>query len=464
MFVGRTGELAVMNKLYAEGTFQMVVVHGRRRSGKTTLISEFSKDKPTIFFTVPEANSLLNLRRFSEEVCGFFGMSESAGEFGSWREAFLFIAGKAKEQRFVLVMDEFPKLDSSIQPVLQNAIDYELKNTGLYLVLCGSEIGFIEREVLGASSPLFGRRTSQLKIEAFDYFDAAKMLPGISSEDKIKYYACIGGMPHYLSQINPARSFEENLTALYFEPQGGLYGEPATLLRQELREPAVYNSVLSAIAAGSNRLNDISAKIGEPASKTGKYIKTLLDLRVLRREILFGEDFENSRKTRYQIADNCFCFWYKFVFDQSSEIETGAGRAVAEKAVFPFLSEFIEKAAFEEICRQYIVRKNKESAMPFLLLKFGTWWGTDSRVKRESIGIVADNKPRGRVLLGECRWQNRQTDANEIQELLQKTCLLPGYNEYHCMFFSKASYTDDTLKLKREHENLHLVSLEMLFE
>ena len=468
MFVSRTNELATLNKMYLKNTFQMAVIYGRRRVGKTTLINEFVKDKPAIFFAAPEANAHLSLMLFSEKVYGFFGLPKTTGMFRNWHDAFSFIAEKAIEQRFILVIDEFPYLvnsSKSISSILQNIIDHEIKGTNLFLILCGSQISFMEKQVLGGKSPLFGRRTAQFRIEGFDYFDAAKMLPGVSNEEKIKYYACIGGTPHYLNQINPTLSFEENLMDLYFEPHAYLYGEPTMLLQQELREPAMYNSVISAVATGSSRMNDISTKIAEETAKSGKYIKTLLELRILRKEVPFDENPNSSRKTIYRIADHCFRFWYKYVFMYNDSIETGAGHIIAESFVFPELSAFIGKPAFEDVCRQYIMRKNKLKTLPFLATSFGTWWGTDNLEKQASdIDIVADNKQLKKVLMCECKWKNESTDVGELKKLLGKARLLTGYNEYQFMFFSKAPYTDAALNLAKELDNLQLITLDMLFE
>jgi AAA+ ATPase superfamily predicted ATPase len=468
MFVSRTGELADLNKLYAKNTYQMAIVYGRRRIGKTTLLKEFVKDKPAIFFAAPEANAYLNLLLFSEKVYGFFDFPKSTGVFRNWHDAFSFIAEKAKERRFILVIDEFPYLansDKSIMSIMQNIIDHELKDTNIFLVLCGSQVSFMEKQVLSAKSALFGRRTSQFRIEGFDYLEAAEMLPDVSNEDKIKYYACIGGTPHYLRQVNPSLSFEDNLIELYFEPQAYLYGEPTMLLGQELREPAMYNSIISAIATGSSRLNDISTKIAEEAAKSSKYINTLLELRILRKDVPFGENPQRSRKTIYQIADNCFLFWYKYVFMHNDAIETGIGRMVAENEVFPELPAFVGKPAFEDVCRQYIIRKNKENKLPFLATRFGLWWGTDNQEKQSAdIDIVADNKLQKKALLCECKWRNEPTDVGEVKKLLEKPRLLPGYVEYSFMFFSKSPYTDAALMFARETPNLQLVDLDMLFE
>ncbi|HWQ73717.1 MAG TPA: ATP-binding protein [Syntrophomonas sp.] len=468
MFVSRTEELTALHKLYDKDKFQMIVMYGRRRVGKTTLITEFLKDKPAIFFSAQEANEHLNLQLFSEKVYGFFGLPKTTGVFSNWNDAFLFIADRAKTQKFILAIDEFPYIaasNKSVKSILQNVIDHELLNSKLYLILCGSQISFMENDVLGYKSPLFGRRTAQFQIKGFDYYDAAKMLGNASNEDKIKYYACIGGTPHYLAQIDSSLSFEENITDLLFNPQGYLYNEPAMLLQQELREPAMYNSIISAIATGASRLNDISTKIGEDTSKTIKYVKTLMDLKILHRECPFGDNPERSRKNVYLISDNCYQFWYKYVFLNKASIETGTGKEFAENMVFPELSSFIGKPAFEEVCKQYIIRQNKQKRLPFLATNFGIWWGNDKFEKKNAdFDVVADNKAFKKILLCECKWRNEAHDVSEIRKLMSKTYLMPGYDEYNFMFFSKAPYSREAKRLESKTKNLKLITLDMLFD
>ncbi len=467
MFVSRNNELAALNKLYAKGTHQMAVVFGRRRVGKTMLISEFVKNKPAIFFAAQEANEYLNLVLFSKKVREFFGLPNSTGDFRNWHDAFSFLAEKAKQRRFILAIDEFPYLaskDRSVTSTLQNVIDHQMKDTGIFIILCGNQISFMEKEVMGAKSPLFGRCTAQFLIDGFDYYDAARMLPSFSNEDKMKYYACVGGTPHYLGQIDASSTFEENIMNLYFEPQSYLFGEPTMLLRQELREPALYNSIITAIATGSSRLNDISMKIGEKPTTTAKYIKTLVDLRILRKEIPFGENPVRTHKSLYQIEDNCFRFWYRFIFLNRGGVETGTGRLIAENMVFPELPTFVGKPAFEDVCRQYVIRKNRENALPFIATSFGTWWGTDSRTHNSAgIDIVADNKPQGNVLLCECKWRREKMGAADVKKLLDKSLFLSGYSSYHFIFFSKSGFTSAARRMARETPNLQLVTLDALY-
>jgi len=337
MFIGREKELAALNSLYGENIFQMVVMYGRRRVGKTTLISQFISGKPAIFFTAQEANDVLNLSLFSKKVYGFFDIPDSAGAFNDWHGAFEFLAKKAKERRFILAFDEFPyaaAANRSLKSVLQAAIDHNFKTTGLFIILCGSQVGFMENEVLGYKSPLFGRRTAQIKLEGFDYYDAGKMLAGFDVEDKIKFYACVGGTPHYLAQIKTNENFEDNIKRLYFGISGYLYNEPMMLLQQELREPAMYNSIVASIAGGAVRLNEIATKINEKSTKVNKYLQTLVNLHIIQKIYPIGENPQSSRKGIYRVADNCYDFWYRFVFPNIPEIETGSGDLVADSEVF----------------------------------------------------------------------------------------------------------------------------------
>lgn len=468
MFIGRENELATMRKLYDSNKFQMVIIYGRRRIGKTTLISKFVENLPAIFFTAQEANDRINLELFSKKVYGFFGIPLSTGAFASWNDAFDFIGEKAKNQRFVLALDEFPYAageNRSLKSILQNSIDHELRDTGLFLILCGSHIGFMENEVLGHKSPLFGRRTAQIKLEGFNYIEASKFLKGYGNEDKIKFYSCIGGTPYYLSQIDQGMSFEENIKRLFFNISGYLYNEPSMLLQQELREPSMYNSIISAVAAGATRLNEIATKTGEQRSKIIKYLSTLINLRILTKEFPFGADMIHSRKGIYKILDNCFNFWYRFVFPNIPEIESGMGEIIAEKEIFPYLAQYIGKPSFEDICRQYLIRENLNGNLPFTATSFGNWWGNDPEKKQQAdIDVIAANNKEKKILLCECKWRDNINDYEEIEDLLGKGHLMKDYHEKHFYFFSKTPFSKKSLQLARENKNLKLITLDMLFD
>jgi len=464
VFIGRERELLSLNKLYSENKFQMVVMYGRRRIGKTTLISEFISDKPAIFFTAQEVNDALNLNRFSKKIYNFFGVPDSAGAFANWIDAFDFLAEKAKEKRFILAFDEFPyavSANRSLKSILQIAIDHGLKNTGMFLILCGSHMGFMENEVLGYKSPLFGRRTAQIKLEGFDYYNAGKMLDGFSNEEKLQFYACIGKTPHYLSQIKTNQSFEDNIKELYFNISGYLYNEPMMLLQQELREPAMYNSIIAAIAGGASKLNEIATKINEDSPKVNKYLQTLVNLQIINKIYPFGENIQNSRKGIYRIADNCYDFWYGFVFPNKPEIESGSGDIIADVTAFgEKLSSYIGKPPFETICLQYLQRANRSKKLPFTATSFGSWWGSDPKEKTQTdFDVIAANRTGKQIILGECKWKNDINFTAESTKLISKAHLLAEYKERYYYIFSKTPPGE-----KQKPDNVSVVTAEMMYE
>ena len=468
MFVGREKELASLEKLYQKEKFQMVVLYGRRRMGKTTLITRFIEGKPAIFFTAQETNDKLNLEEFSKKVYRFFSVPEPAGAFQSWNAAFDFLAERAKKERFILAFDEFPYAayaNPGLSSILQNTIDHKFKDTGLYIILCGSQISFMENEVLGYKSPLFGRRTAQIKLEGLDYYDAAKMLPGFSPIEQLQIYSCVGGTPHYLAQIDNEETFEENMERLFFDISGYLYNEPMMLLQQELREPAMYNSIIRAIASGANRNSEIAARVGETGSTVNKYIRTLMDLHIITKTHPFGEDPETSKKAIYRLADNCYLFWYRFVFPVRQEIESGSGDIVAKRILQgEQMSDFFGKPAFEDISLQFLRRMNRTGKLPFTGTSFGTWWGNDSREKKQAdIDVIMADRENRTILLGECKWRNASPELSVLREIAQKDYLMPAYKEfYHCVF-SKIPYSVQAKELGKQ-ENILLFDVNSLYD
>jgi AAA+ ATPase superfamily predicted ATPase len=474
MFFGRMKELDTLETMYKKPGFEMLVLYGRRRIGKTTLTSQFIRNKPAIFFSAQEANDKMNLEVFSKLLYQFFGLA-GLPAFTDWNGAFLFLAEKARNKRLILVIDEFPYAagaNKGLKSILQNAIDHMFKNTNLFIILSGSQIGFMENEVMGYKSPLFGRRTAQMKLSGFDYIDAASMFSKYSSEDKIRLYSCIGGTPYYLARIDKQLSFEKNLEMLFFNPAGYLYEEPLMLLKQELREGAVYNSIISAIAMGATRLNEISSITGEERSKVIKYLDTLIGLNILHKEFPFGENPEKSRKGIYRIRDNCYRFWYRYVFTNKAVIEQGAG-ATLLKMYLPELNSYIG-GPFEEICMQYMIRMNNLSALPFMFTQSGRWWGPSQKTRQhEEIDMVFSDTSGKHFIFAECKWRNELKDTSVLEGLIEKSNLLkhdytnrvstkPQQDVFYYLF-SKASFSKSCESLAKQMGNVALIGLKELF-
>lgn len=472
MFVGRERELASLNRMYRKPGFQMAVVYGRRRVGKTTLLDRFIKGKPTLYFTAQQKSVRQNLENFSASINGFFSTGDRRS-FDTWAAALSFVATAAArrdaegKEPFVFVFDEFPyaaEMEPALPSILQIAIDREFKGTNARIILCGSNEGFMEGEVLGRKSPLYGRRTMQLRILPFDYLDAARMLRETSDADRINYYATFGGTPYYLEQIDTSLTYEENVKELLFDPSGLLYEEPLMLLRQELREPANYNSVLDAIGGGETAPHRIADKSGIRTDSLSKYLKTLRDLRIIRRDVPFGERAETSRKGIYVLDDPFFAYWYRFVSRSVGEIEAGAGAIAADQKAFGSDLATYVGHQFETVCRQWLIRKNSAGGLPFLASRFGSWWGTDPRKReRVDIDIVAADGGGKNLLLGECKWRESVNESEAIKTLEERRSLIDCDGSVHYALFSKRPFSSGTLDKMDGRGNWHLVSLGDLF-
>lgn len=458
MFIGRDTELARLNHLYNSDQFEFVVIYGRRRVGKTRLIREFCKDKKSIYFISREANQMINLQNFSADVAAVT-VPEAGGnfQFQDWETAFEYIRKQAAQERLILAIDEYPYLAQSFRPIssiLQAHIDHYLKDTKLFLILCGSSMSFMENQVLGYKSPLYGRRTAQFKIKSFSFFDARKFMEGFSEEESAILYGATGGIPEYLKKINNEVSLKQNICDLFLREDAPLYEEPSNLLKQELREPSTYNGIIEAIAKGASRSNEIATKNGLESNLCAKYLSSLISLGIIEREKPINEP--NGKKSIYRITDQMFRFWYRFIPDNMSSIADGMGDAVYERAIAPQLSNYMG-LIFEQICLQYLSVINRNGEAPFLLGEKGRWWGNDSVNKKQAeIDVVSLRDNQG--LFGECKWRNAPIGLSILQQLIEKSRLLPVAKPYYYLF-SKVGFTDDCVEIADSMGNVRLVTL-----
>ncbi|MBP3542980.1 MAG: ATP-binding protein [Lachnospiraceae bacterium] len=458
-FIGREQELSELNAMYSQDKFQLFILYGRRRVGKTTLLNEFCKDKETIFYSAEQSNNKLNLEKFSALVFSFYN-ENNLEPFSSWTNALSYIDERQKDKKLVLVIDEFPylvKKNKALLSELQHLIDHKLTNGNLFMILCGSYMGFMEKEVLGSKSPLFGRRTGQLHMKPFNYQTSMQFLNGFSDMEKLELYGAFGGTPLYLQQISADESFEDNIKRAYLKVTSYLYEEALLLLRQEVQEPGVYSAIIEAIASGYTKANEISTKIGEDSAKCLKYIKTLCELGILHKEIPFAEK-EASRKTIYGISDFMFRFWYRYVYANRTLIETGAQQAVWLKRIEPDYSQYMG-LVFEKVCSDYLSVKNANGELPILFTSIGRWWGTNPATHgQEEIDLVAND---GRdYLFGECKWRNEKLDLSVLRDLKAKADIFSTSrsNTYYALF-SKSGFTEAVIDKAKIDSSIMLIDL-----
>ena len=353
MFIGRERELATLNKLYASDKFEFIVIYGRRRVGKTALISQFIDDKNAIYFMGVESNAKQNLENFSKSILSYHTGMDAETSFLSFQAALEYVFKLSEKERIILAIDEYPyvaRSSKSLASTIQLLIDQYKDTSKLMLILCGSSMSYIEDHVLAYKAPLYGRRTAQMKILPFDFEETCHYFKNFTDEEKAYVYGIVGGTPQYLLQMSDKLSIEDNIKNTFLNPNSALFEEPENLLKQEVREPALYNAIITAIATGASRMSEISGKVGESTNICSAYVKKLISLGIIEKETPYGE--KASRKAIYSIADNMFRFWYRFVPENNSIIARGVAD-LAYKRIEPYLSDYMGKV-FEEICKQYL--------------------------------------------------------------------------------------------------------------
>lgn len=442
MFVGRQRELATLERRWDTGRFECVIIYGRRRVGKTTLINHFLTDRPTIYFSAIESNEERNLELLSRSIAMFEHGDDAMGSAPVHRNlesALEEVFRLSGQQRLALVIDEYPylaKADPSASSVLQHAIDRHKDDSRLMLILCGSSMSFMERQVLGYQSPLYGRRTAQIKVEPFGYTDVRRFMPRYDARNAAVAYGLTDGVPQYLRQLDESMSIRDNIRWNILDPDCYLFEEPGNLLKQELRSPAEYNAVIQSVASGSSRLNVIATSCHMESAACSTYLRNLIDLGIVRKETPFRE--VAPRRTIYRIRDSFFRFWYRFVPSNMPLIQSGHVDLATDRIV-KSLPDFMGQT-FEDICLQWMWERNGDAVLPFLILDAGRWWGPDPSTKRqEEIDIVAMGDDPDDMLFCECKWRSVPSGMKELETLRHRAALLHPVRP-HYMLFSRSGF------------------------
>ena len=456
MFIGREKELNTLDKLYQSNKFEFVVIYGRRRVGKTALITHFIGDKKAIYFMGVESNEKQNLENLSKSMITLNNGIQPELSFLSFQAALEYAFQLAATERIVLVMDEYPyvaRASKSLASTLQLLIDKYKDSSKLMLILCGSSMSYMEDHVLAYKAPLYGRRTAQMKIQPFDFEESCQCFKRYSDEDKALLYGIAGGTPQYFLQMSDTLSIEDNIKNTFLNPMSFLYEEPVNLLKQEVREPAIYNAIITAIATGYSRMSEISSKVGEDTNVCSGYIKNLMNLGIVKKETPYGE--RTSKKAIYSIEDNMFRFWYRFVLDNSAVIERGATDPVY-KRIEAQLSDYMG-SVFEEICKQYLWKLLLMGKSPIEFTSLGRWWGNDPVRKCQAEVDIMGEQDSESALFAECKWRNEKVDSDVLATLIERSKLF-RYKKVHYYLFSKSGFTKGCKELAEQDGRVTLVS------
>ncbi len=464
-FIGRHDELSFLQSCYTSKKAQLAVVYGRRRVGKTELLSHFAKDKECVFFAAPAATKEEQLAAFSRQMFADGApASKYLKQYADWESALSDIVNLPVKngKRKMVIIDEFPYLvraDNSLPSVIQNLWDHSLKNENVMIVLCGSAMSFIEKEVLSEKSPLYGRATGILKVLPMPYWDAACFFPNYSAADKAISYAVLGGIPHYLAEFDPDESLENNIKQHVLRRGSALYSEVEFLMHQEFREPATYNAILQAVALGGTRLNDIAQRTMLQSQVVSAYLKNLIEVNIVEREFpVDAKPVEESKSMRglYRLSDNFFRFWFAFIAFNRSALEMGDIDGVYQYEIAAKLHDFAAMP-FERMCADWVRLQNTKRNLPFYANAIGRWWDAKSE-----IDIIATSKTGECVLAGECKFRNKPVDASVLRDLKEKALRITGTKKSYTLF-SLSGYSDELNQIANEDESLRLVSVEELY-
>ena len=452
MFIGRKKELALLNEQYNRRGFDMTVVYGRRRIGKSTLLAEYIRDKNAIYYTATKVGHERNLQFLTDTVVSVLNPSLTGIRFPSLDGLLDFISDNLPDGKLILAIDEFPywaTANDEILSVFQKYIDTKWMNADFQLILCGSSLSFMEEQVLSEKSPLFGRRSAQIKMDAFDYIEAAEFVPDYSYEEKAICYGVTGGVAKYLNLIDPTISLDDNIKKQFFEPSGYLYDETHNLLTQEFNDITLVSNIIEQIASGQNSLNVISDKVHEKDSKVLYFINKLINVGLVEKKHCITEE-KNRKKVQYVLKDGMFKFWYAFIPAATSLIEIGRGGEYYDTVVKPQIHTYMGRV-FEDMCRHFILKKGSAGSFGSFITDTGSWWGTEilEDVNGQTMRMPADidvvglSRPEHVMVIGECKFKNEPVSKDVFDTLVRRGNAISGnYMISNYLLFSLSGYSE----------------------
>lgn len=448
-FVDREQEMATLQSEYDRDGSALVVLYGRRRVGKTTLISEFIKNKKALFFLASEESESQNRLAFQEKAADFLNSDLLKNvEVKSWDVLFRAIIDTHFDSKPVIVLDEFQYLGKSnpaFPSVFQRIWEEILKDRQVMVILCGSLISMMQSQTLAYDSPLYGRRTAQIRLMQIPFAYYHQFFPDKSRKELIEMYAVTGGVPKYIELFSQSKDIYSAIEKCVLNRSGYLYDEPHFLLQQEVSEVGNYFSIIKAIAAGNTKLSAIAGVLEVKSTSLTKYLKTLIDLDILEREVPVTEDSpEKSKKGLYKIKDNYLRFWFAFVYPNMSFIESGHGRIVMDKIRKSLVRNHIA-FVYEDICRERMWEINAEGVWPFYFSKLGRYWDS-----KEEIDIAAIDPDGKNLILGECKYWQEPVGVSVLRELEAKAKTVSWEKEKRKTWFVLFSVNGFTEELRAE--------------
>ena len=415
-FVNRGEEINILKDSWKKNAAQFVVIYGRRRVGKTEVIKQFMKEKQGIYFLGRLETKKDQLTRISMLLSDFFSdILLQKSPLASWDAVFEYLYKNNK--KYVIAFDEFPymvKTSPEILSIFQDYWDNKFQHSKLFFIICGSSLSMMEKYIFEYNTPLYGRRTLDLKIAPLQFHDARSFFPNLPIEKALQTYGMLGGTPAYLLE------FEKDVFPTIEKicmKRSFLFREPEFILREEVSEPRFFFSILHAISIGKTSSGEIINHTGLDKGLVGKYLSVLIDLDLIRREIPITASWK-SRKGNYYINDEFFRFWFRFIYPNLDDLETNP--SIVPLKIKKQLEHYLGET-FEMICRQFLIKTGDVSSMTI-----GRWWYKD-----EEIDLVALDEEKKHALFTECKWQDLSYGESKqlLQQLEKKAEMVQWHND-----------------------------------
>lgn len=423
-FIGRSREVKVLEGALSGPGSAFIPIYGRRRVGKSELIVHFLRSRPGLYFLGKQAPAALQLADFVREAA--LALDEpllAHVAVDGWKQALELVLDRLPaDRKFVIALDEFqwsaiasPELPS----VLQELWDRRMRQQGnVVLILCGSYVGFMEREVLGRKSPLFGRRTGQIHLKPFGFREAAAFHPEYSLQSRAEAYFICGGVPLYLRSFAPRSSVEMNIIEQILDPYGALNREPDFLLREELREVETYHAVLQALATGRTMHSEIAKHAGIDGRRLHYYLAQLIELGYVGKRYPLTESRATARQVRYEVTDPLLRFWFRFVFPNLGYLQQMGPEKTLRNIVRPELASYFGDC-FERLCREALAAIYEREGVS-AAFEVGEYWASDVQI--DVVGLRED----GWTDLCECKWGPVRSLPRLEEELESKLARYPN--------------------------------------
>lgn len=458
-FIDRIDELYTLEREYKHFGSSFVVIYGRRRVGKTALITKFISDKPSVFFLATEESENSNRKMFKERIADFTDNALLKNvSVDNWDILFSEFVKKNTNVKKVLVIDEFQylcKANRSFSSILQRIWETILKNESIMLILCGSHMSMMESETLNYSSPLYGRRTAQILLRQIPFRFYHEFYPDRNEAELCQFYSITGGVPKYIEQFESYSDIYEAIKENILDRNSFLYNEPDFLLRNELGEVGTYYSIIKTIAAGHRKLSKIAENMEEKQSSISAYLQTLIHLDIVEREVPVTEERpDKSKKGLYRIKDNYILFWFKYIYPNISLIESGQKDAVLAQIRQNLIVNHVSHI-YENICLEKLRTINGSEQLGFLYNEAGRWWDN-----KNEIDIVALNSIGNEILFGECKYRQKKMDADVLASLMEKASHVPWQRNNRVekyVLFSISGYTDELISVAKERGDVILM-------